>query len=93
MTDSTLQQSTWQPNPSSRTPAHNAGSKTPAYAGGLEAPTPGFTGAPTPGAYGDQATPGGFRGGTHQYQTPAAYTPGGAFPETPGASHDGPTYD
>ncbi|KAK5162953.1 transcription elongation factor spt5 [Saxophila tyrrhenica] len=81
-------QSTWNPNPSSRTPAHNPGNKTPAYSGGLEAPTPGFS-APTPG---DQPTPGGFRG---QYQTPAAYQTPGGFPETPGAGFDddGPRYD
>lgn len=86
-----LQQSTWNPNPSSRTPAHNPGSKTPAYSGGLEAPTPGLS-APTPGADGDQPTPGGFRG---QYQTPAAYQTPGGFPETPGANFDddGPRYD
>ncbi|KAK3702448.1 transcription elongation factor spt5 [Vermiconidia calcicola] len=83
-------QSTWNPNASSRTPAHNPGNKTPAY-GGLEAPTPGFS-APTPGNYADQPTPGGFRG---QYQTPAAYQTPGGFPETPGAGYDddGPKYD
>lgn len=80
-----LQQSTWNPNPSSRTPAHNPGNKTPAYGGGLEAPTPGF--------YGDHTTPGGFRGAAaaQQYTTPAAYTPGGQYPETPAG--DGPTYE
>jgi len=64
---------------------------------GMEAATPGFHSAPTPGAagYADQPTPGGFRdqptpggfrgGGSNSYQTPAAYqTPGGGFPETPG---------
>jgi transcription elongation factor SPT5 len=88
------QQSTWNPNPSSRTPLHNPGNKTPAYSGGLEAPTPGFNSAPTPGNYGDQPTPGGFRE-SGQYRTPAAYQTPGGFPETPGAGYDedGPKYD
>ena len=88
------QQSTWNANPSARTPLHNPGNKTPAYAGGLEAPTPGFNSAPTPGNYGDQPTPGGFRE-TGQYRTPAAYQTPGGFPETPGAGYDedGPKYE
>lgn len=50
----------------------------------MEAPTPGFNSAPTPGQY---ATPG-------QYQTPAEYATPGGFPETPGAvNDDGPRYD
>ena len=92
--DHAHQQSTWNANPSSRTPLHNPGNKTPAYSGGLEAPTPGFNSAPTPGNYGDQPTPGGFRE-TGQYRTPAAYQTPGGFPETPGAGYDedGPKYD
>lgn len=94
------QQSAWNPSAGGRTPAYaaNSGGKTPAYGGGLEAPTPGAYNAPTPGAgYGDQPTPGGFRGG--QYQTPANYATPGGFPETPApysaetpAADDGPRY-
>lgn len=88
-----LQQSTWNPNPPSRDAAPSGG-KTPAY-GGLEAPTPGFNSAPTPGNYQDQPTPGGFRGGAQDYRTPAAYQTPGGFPETPGGGFDdeGPRYD
>ncbi len=57
----------------------------------MEAPTPGFNSAPTPGQY---ATPG-------QYQTPAAYATPGGFPETPAPysaetprpADDGPSYN
>ncbi|KAM3415222.1 Transcription elongation factor SPT5 [Cercospora zeina] len=97
-------QSAWNPNAGGRTPAYvaNSGGKTPAYSGsGLEAPTPGAYSAPTPGAgYGDQPTPGAYRGAA--YNTPANYATPGGFPETPApysaespaASHDdGPRYD
>ncbi|KAK5109665.1 hypothetical protein LTR62_006787 [Meristemomyces frigidus] len=91
----------WGATGGGRTPAPvPSGSKTPAYAGGLEAPTPGFNSAPTPGGYQDQPTPGGFRD-TGYGRTPG-HAGGNGFPETPGpysaetpgaGGDDGPRYD